>query len=313
MSSYLFIFSNFELEMDELTFAKIFECQVHRYKKSGKLVALTPNGWAVDLRKDLLFTGTPPHRISVSTELVSLDWAVEIEFSDALITGPECRYVRCYKLPRENAFPIDDCGKPLEQRINISPSTHFTDDESKYIGEYKHTGRIYSFICSLISRIFRTKNAALENEKHNLKVEERFEEVQEAKRRVRNRNEEEIAELLSSFSNWEILTGEQFEWAVGRLYEKQGYSVDYTKTSNDGGVDIVLSNNEEKIIIQCKCYSKNVGVAAVRELVGIANQWPEATKFMLVALNGFTRPATEFAKNNNVDLFSIRNDHFQLP
>lgn len=118
---------------------------------------------------------------------------------------------------------------------------------------------------------------------------------------------------MSEFENWRKLDGISFENAVGKLYQDQGYIIKTTQTSSDGGVDLILSKENEQIVVQCKCYAKNIGIAAVRELNGIKKEWPNANSFVLVGLNGFTKPARAFATEHNIELFSIKHDHFELP
>lgn len=62
----------------------------------------------------------------------------------------------------------------------------------------------------------------------------------------------------------------QFEQAVGVVYRKLGYSVTRKGGANpDGGIDLIIEKNEEKIAVQCKQWKTwNVGVKAVREFLG---------------------------------------------
>lgn len=100
--------------------------------------------------------------------------------------------------------------------------------------------------------------------------------------------------------------------AIARLFKKKGYSVEYTPTSNDGGIDLLLTKDLERIGVQCKAYNKNVGVAAVRELQGVKLQWSNLNRFMLVSLHGFSRQAREFSKQYDIELFSIEKDVFNI-
>lgn len=68
---------------------------------------------------------------------------------------------------------------------------------------------------------------------------------------------------------WEELSGLQFEEAVTKLYNGLGYKAIKTKASNDGGVDVVLYKDNEKIAIQCKAYGKKISPSVARELYGV--------------------------------------------
>jgi restriction system protein len=106
--------------------------------------------------------------------------------------------------------------------------------------------------------------------------------------------------------------GQEFEVATGELFKRQGYSIEHTPASNDGGIDLILVKGDERIGVQCKAYGKNVGVASVRELHGVKSQWSNLNSFTLVALHGFSKQAKEFAHNHNIKLFSIERDYFHL-
>jgi len=97
------------------------------------------------------------------------------------------------------------------------------------------------------------------------------------------------------------------------IFKKKGYKVGFTQTSNDGGIDLTLNKDEENIGVLCKAYNKNVGVAAVRETIGVKAQWPDFNKFMVVSLHGFSKQAIDIAERQDVELFSIRRDHFNIP
>ena len=68
------------------------------------------------------------------------------------------------------------------------------------------------------------------------------------------------------------LEWKRFEEVVSEYYRLLGYRSEVTRMGADGGVDVVLyQQGAEKpsIIIQCKSWSKNVGVKAIRELYGV--------------------------------------------
>ena len=227
---------------------------------------------------------------------------------------------------------------PLEKRINISPSNLFNHDEEWYIGKHKSAGswkfrlsatvltsgiafyfnETASIIVFLIGFLFTVKQLIVERKQkaevdlHNERVDLRKQETLEAKERVRNTRMSKIDSILSEFSKWEELDGQSFEVATGELFKKKGYSVEFTQTSNDGGIDLILRKDTEQVGVQCKAYNKNVGVAAARELHGIKSQWTNLNKFMLVGLHGFTKQAREFAKEHNLELFSVEKDHFNI-
>jgi HJR/Mrr/RecB family endonuclease len=57
---------------------------------------------------------------------------------------------------------------------------------------------------------------------------------------------------------WKSLDGAKFEQEVALLWEGRGYKVQRTGRSGDEGVDIVLTRDGAKIIVQCKAQRNHV-------------------------------------------------------
>lgn len=79
--------------------------------------------------------------------------------------------------------------------------------------------------------------------------------------------------LKAKKSNWEI--GKMYERYVGYLYEKKGYHVEYIgieKGFDDLGRDLICSNNNETLVIQCKYWAshKEIKEAHINQLYGTA-------------------------------------------
>lgn len=115
--------------------------------------------------------------------------------------------------------------------------------------------------------------------------------------------------------------GRQFEEFVAQIYRVLGYNAKTTTQlraegllppsiqarggSGEQGVDVVVpvydsqSGNEQKIIIQCKHYSKTVGNSAIQE-INSALALYQAHKAVVITNNYFTKPAKELAAANGV-------------
>lgn len=323
--------------MDHNSGKKLINSKVLRYRNSGKLVVHGGHGYYLDLGKDYQFIGRKPHKISPATELEETDWYVEFERED----DPKefnWSYVRAYSVHDLPKADKNDTSLPVEKRVNISPSELFNADESAYIQDYKTPGSwkfrlIVSAILSSIAyfinetfgaivlcvglfftikQFFREEQEKEEVASFNKGVDARKKEVLEAKNRVRNFRRSSIERVLNDFSAWEQMDGVTFEYATGDLFRKKGYTVEYTSTSNDGGIDLILVKDSERVGVQCKAYNKNVGIAAVRELRGIKSHWSDLDRFILVGLHGFTKQAREFADQYDIELFSIERDQFKI-
>ena len=100
---------------------------------------------------------------------------------------------------------------------------------------------------------------------------------------------------------WENLSGYEFEHEVAKLYQKIGYNTYVTKATGDGGVDIILTKNGEKIAVQCKHHLGPVGPHDFRALIGtIVNGGYKRGIF--VSLNGFTAGVINEKRISQIDI-----------
>lgn len=102
------------------------------------------------------------------------------------------------------------------------------------------------------------------------------------------------ADLLS-------LTPREFEELIAHVFSVNGFKVDLTKRTRDGGRDIVAIRSDLdikcKYIIECKRYTppRDVGVGLVRALHGVQMQ-EGANKAILATTSRFTSDARTFAE-----------------
>jgi len=86
---------------------------------------------------------------------------------------------------------------------------------------------------------------------------------------------------------WQNLTPYQFEKEVAKLYSDFGYETRVTSAVADGGIDVIMTKDSQRIAVQCKHHAKPVGPNDVRALQGVvASQGYDYGVF--VSLNGFT-------------------------
>ena len=100
---------------------------------------------------------------------------------------------------------------------------------------------------------------------------------------------------------WIQMTGLQFEKEVASLFRAKGYDAIVTSATADGGVDIILRKNGERIAVQCKHHAKPVGPNDVRALQGVV----AAQNFahgIFVSLNGYTTTVYGEVRNSNVKI-----------
>ena len=66
--------------------------------------------------------------------------------------------------------------------------------------------------------------------------------------------------------NYDSMEGHQFEYFCADILKKNGFeNVEVTQGSGDHGIDILAEKDGISYAIQCKCYSSNIGNAAVQQ------------------------------------------------
>lgn len=104
-----------------------------------------------------------------------------------------------------------------------------------------------------------------------------------------------------SINKIDSLSGFEFENFLHHLFQKMGFKVNSTKLSGDQGADLIIVNHNDKIVVQAKRYSNNVGNKAVQEVVASIAHYG-ANKGMVVTNSQFTKSAIELAKSNEIQL-----------
>ena len=116
--------------------------------------------------------------------------------------------------------------------------------------------------------------------------------------RVQNENRQ-------AYEGIDTLSGVEFERVCKRLLENMGFTVETTKASGDGGIDLIGYNTQPllsgKYIIQCKRYAGSVGEPIIRDLYGVVTS-ERANKGILITTGHFTRSAINFAKDKPLEL-----------
>jgi restriction system protein len=112
----------------------------------------------------------------------------------------------------------------------------------------------------------------------------------------------EVLKLLNRQPDliWQV-PSRKFEELVAEILEKQGYEVDLTPASGDGGFDMYAARKEGLgkflYLVECKRYTppNKVGVEIVRALNGVVHA-KDATAGAIVTTSYFTKGAQEFQR-----------------
>ena len=157
---------------------------------------------------------------------------------------------------------------------------------------------------SYYSLVYDTKYNCYEEAFNDLSVNIKDEKNKKKNKSIQNK-------LLSSnietsrkinINDIDIMTGIEFENFISKLFFNNGYKTNVTKASGDQGIDVILEKNEQKIGIQCKCYSSKVSNSAIQEAVA-GKLYYRLDRVMVITNNYFTKSAIELAKINDVELW----------
>lgn len=141
---------------------------------------------------------------------------------------------------------------------------------------------------SLLFNTEKAKEVVLFYGSHNVRVAEAFRDQYNA-----------------AYEDINSLSGVEFEQVCKRLLENMGFSVETTKTTGDGGIDLIAYNSQPllsgKYIIQCKRYTGSVGEPIIRDLYGVITS-ERANKGILMTSGVFTKQAQAFAVDKPIEL-----------
>lgn len=99
---------------------------------------------------------------------------------------------------------------------------------------------------------------------------------------------------LSQKNYWLHLGGLAFEHEVAELLRKDGYIVEVTPGSGDGGIDLILSKSGSKVVVQCKNHSQRVSINDIRAFYGVLHK-KGYQKGIMIGSSGFYASSNEFS------------------
>lgn len=99
----------------------------------------------------------------------------------------------------------------------------------------------------------------------------------------------------------ENMTPTEFEAFCAEQLRQSGWDAHTTRQSRDQGVDVIAEKNGQRMVLQCKLYSRPVGNKAVQEAVA-ARAYEQAHYCAVVSNSSYTSAAEELASMNKVML-----------
>ena len=120
---------------------------------------------------------------------------------------------------------------------------------------------------------------------------------------IRQRRRAKMRALLlaAGTANPMQLTPEQYEQFCAALLENNGWNIRLTAQTRDFGADIIAHKNGQKMVVQCKQWSKPVGIKAVQEAYA-AMSYYHATRAVVVTTTGYTAAAMDLSRRTGVKL-----------
>lgn len=113
---------------------------------------------------------------------------------------------------------------------------------------------------------------------------------------------EEMARSVTSINSTDYLSGTEFERLVGRILQNDGYSIFYTASVGDQGVDLVAQKDGVKLAVQAKRYAGKVTNSAIQEVVAGKTHYM-CDKALVVTNSYFTLSAISLSRSNDVLLW----------
>lgn len=112
-----------------------------------------------------------------------------------------------------------------------------------------------------------------------------------------------LLEAQISLDSLRAMSWREFEMLVGEAFRRQGYRIEETGLGGaDGGVDLHLSKDGKKTLVQCKQWrTQSVDVKVVREMYGLLAHY-HAHEVKIVAVGDFTPDAQQFAQDKPIEL-----------
>lgn len=108
--------------------------------------------------------------------------------------------------------------------------------------------------------------------------------------------------MKTDITKIDIMEGYEFEELLKAIFFYLGYKVDVTKKSRDYGADLILSDdNNSLIVVQAKRYNKSVGAKSVQE-INAAKIHYKANEAWVVTNSNFTQAAEVLARETDVKL-----------
>ena len=117
----------------------------------------------------------------------------------------------------------------------------------------------------------------------------------------KNKQRSNLLDKQSGIGSIRDMSWQDFELLVGEAFRRKGFEVKENGGGGaDGGIDLVLTKNGKKSIVQCKRWKTfSIGVPLIRELYGVMTS-ERANDCIFVSSGNYTAEARLFAENKPI-------------
>ena len=101
-----------------------------------------------------------------------------------------------------------------------------------------------------------------------------------------------------------LMEARQFEFEIANLFRLKGYTSFATRATSDDGIDVFASNDNERVIIQCKRWTRPVGRDKIDELAGVMNRYG-VDRAILATTSTFSEDGKRAAHKHKIELWDF--------
>lgn len=118
---------------------------------------------------------------------------------------------------------------------------------------------------------------------------------------LKNKQRSKLLDSQSSLDTIRSMSWQEFELLVAEAFKRKGFEVKENGGGGaDGGIDLILTKNGKKSIVQCKRWKAfSVGVPLIRELFGVMTA-ERANDCIFVSSGNYTAEARLFAEGKPI-------------
>ena len=185
----------------------------------------------------------------------------------------------------------------------ISDSLDFGSSPSEALDRLQRIKKSAEDLRVILSDLSDSSNSSESQETEEHIPEEKKRTGKEKAERIILCNYHVIEAITKNPNLIHMISPREFEEIIAEIYSQNGFDVELTPESRDGGKDIIVDakdslGTKSRYYIECKKYKegRTVGIDIVRQLFGVVSA-DKVSKGIIVTTSTFTSGAKDFALN----------------